>query len=182
MVLQGFRGNLAGYRLTDSIGDLLIEASPGKDVVIKLSDAAGTHKILIKNSNGTTVGYITSTGEASFLSVTTDIVYANIGYTAGIHAGSIAHTKTTVNAALDSLFMAEIWAMCEQSQTVPDGTVLTFETVGKKIYFSSKLMAFKNGILQRRGADYVEDLTRYSVTFTNAPETDDLVEFSYIRA
>lgn len=62
MATQQFRGDLAGLALTDSAGDLLISAAAGRDVVIKLPDASGVRRVLIKDSLNAVVATITSDG------------------------------------------------------------------------------------------------------------------------
>lgn len=66
MATQQFRGDLAGQALTNSAGDLLIQASPGRDVVIKLADDVGNRKVVVRDSNDVVVATITSEGENAF--------------------------------------------------------------------------------------------------------------------
>lgn len=60
-LIEGGNSMTAAYNLV---------STSGEDFIIKLADDAGARKILIKDSNGTTVASIGSTGVATFSSVT----------------------------------------------------------------------------------------------------------------
>lgn len=81
MAIQQFRGNLAGLPLTDTVGDVRIQATPGRDVVIQLSDDLGAKRILIKDFSGNIVSTINSDGQGTAAGTTT--YAAALAFTAG---------------------------------------------------------------------------------------------------